>query len=652
MAAIVGTFPNTIKNGDTEDATVVMALFSFIQSQVNSNACPKTTGGGILKGDGLGGTQAAVAGTDFMLPATLAGSGGAALVGDASGTTVGDRLNAIYLADYTALRAYAGSSKVTYISGYLVSAAPAGTAGFFTRDDNDTTSSDNGGTIIVASNGKRWKRVYSGPLHVGWFGAKGDGVTDDTAAFQSALSYLSTGGGQLYAKAATYIVSGLLSIPAAVTLMGDAFRGTIIQQNGSAFALAMGTGGSIQNLKLQGSVSATGGIDLTNCGFGTVRNVDIENFTATGATAYKLSNTLRVLIDGGYIFNCYTGSSFANAVTTTKFHKVNFGSCTYRAIDASTAAGANIELYFDTCYFESCTGINPIYSNMFGRITFENCGFESMCGSGANPILIDIENPCRVTLRSCQFSGFNTGTYTYTGTAYFVYLGNDMPKAVIEDCVFIQNATVSGFTLRVLRCQNPGSLAVRDTRLEGTALANDLEAQRTFLAAMDATYLPTTYVFENVRALGAIIDRIKVESSVTSIVNSSGTTSTLWSKQFPGRSFQTGSLLRLRAWGQRTAAFGAAMQVQFQINAGTASAMNVTASLNTATDWRSEVTIAFQDYNTQNISIVAQDGTATSVTSTQLTKDTITNDPTLSLLAQCANAGDTIKLCGMTLEWL
>lgn len=67
--AIVGALPSTIKNGDAVDATVVMSLFSYIQSQVNNNACPSTAGTSILKGNGSGGTQAAAAGTDFLAPA-------------------------------------------------------------------------------------------------------------------------------------------------------------------------------------------------------------------------------------------------------------------------------------------------------------------------------------------------------------------------------------------------------------------------------------------------------------------------------------------------------------------------------------------------------------------------------------------------------
>lgn len=62
---IINTLPNTIANGQLEDAVPVMANFNWILSQVNGNACPATSGSSILKGNGTGGTTSAVAGTDY-----------------------------------------------------------------------------------------------------------------------------------------------------------------------------------------------------------------------------------------------------------------------------------------------------------------------------------------------------------------------------------------------------------------------------------------------------------------------------------------------------------------------------------------------------------------------------------------------------------
>lgn len=56
------------------------------------------------------------------------------------------------------------------------------------KDTIDHTSSDNTGTVLVDMDGNRWKRIFSGPVFVNWFGAKGDGVTNDGPAIQSCLN--------------------------------------------------------------------------------------------------------------------------------------------------------------------------------------------------------------------------------------------------------------------------------------------------------------------------------------------------------------------------------------------------------------------------------------------------------------------------------
>ena len=53
------------------------------------------------------------------------------------------------------------------------------------------------------------------------FGAKGDGKTDDTAAFQAALDTAAkAGGGVVFAPRGNYLFAGRLNVPAAVTLKG------------------------------------------------------------------------------------------------------------------------------------------------------------------------------------------------------------------------------------------------------------------------------------------------------------------------------------------------------------------------------------------------------------------------------------------------
>lgn len=113
----------------------------------------------------------------------LAAPTGAALVGGAS-QVVGS---------IAALRGLlkTSASKTALVTGYY--AAGDGHQGSFYLDPLDTTTADNGGTVIVASDGGRWKRVYSGALMAEWFGI-GYGEVNSNAGVRAALAALPDGG--------------------------------------------------------------------------------------------------------------------------------------------------------------------------------------------------------------------------------------------------------------------------------------------------------------------------------------------------------------------------------------------------------------------------------------------------------------------------
>ncbi|GAA3400046.1 right-handed parallel beta-helix repeat-containing protein [Paenibacillus hodogayensis] len=121
-----------------------------------------------------------------------------------------------------------------------------GQEGHYAYDPGDTVSPDNTGLVLVGTAGSRFKRLYDGPVHAGWFGAKGDGSTDDTAAIQAALNSLA-GGGAVHLPSGTYIVSSALSIPySKVKLMGSG-SSTIVKaadsSNYETMIAASGLGG-------------------------------------------------------------------------------------------------------------------------------------------------------------------------------------------------------------------------------------------------------------------------------------------------------------------------------------------------------------------------------------------------------------------------
>jgi hypothetical protein len=125
-----------------------------------------------------------------------------------------------------------------------------GGAGIF-RWTSDTTTADNNGTVIVPSASPRtgcWKRLFTGPVNVQWFG-----TTD--AAIRAAVAALPSGGGAVYLPSGTYTCTGTGSPPLAAITLANVNNVTIYGDgNGSTLTLA-------KNVRLM-NVSNVSGLDV------------------------------------------------------------------------------------------------------------------------------------------------------------------------------------------------------------------------------------------------------------------------------------------------------------------------------------------------------------------------------------------------------
>lgn len=123
------------------------------------------------------------------------------------------------------LQSFNGPEDAVIVQGH--STAGDGGGGKFYWDATSTDTADN--ALIVQATGVttgRWKRIYDDCINVKWFGATGDGSTDDTASIQLAIDSVSAGHKVVF-PIGDYLVTSSLTINSNLWLQGDG-EGTYI----------------------------------------------------------------------------------------------------------------------------------------------------------------------------------------------------------------------------------------------------------------------------------------------------------------------------------------------------------------------------------------------------------------------------------------
>jgi len=128
-------------------------------------------------------------------------------------------LTILSIAELRAMTAAPTSNAVYYVND-------KGQEGVFAYDPQDVTSQDNIGTILVTASGARFKRVYDDALNIRWFGAKGDGVTDDTAAIQQCVNAAKTA--TVYIPEGVFKITSTIIIPELTSVRGNGYASQLL----------------------------------------------------------------------------------------------------------------------------------------------------------------------------------------------------------------------------------------------------------------------------------------------------------------------------------------------------------------------------------------------------------------------------------------
>lgn len=203
--------------------------------------------------------------------------------------------------------------------------------------------------------------IAKGPVvDVRAFGAKGDGVHDDTAAIQAAIEKATEKNSLVIFPSGVYVISSKLNYAVSMVGLGNATTNVVIKA-ASNFAddylvefYNFGYNKKIENITFDGSF-ASGGFGSSYQGSGSSLSYFLKCRFIQCTKAIDFSSTVAI----------------AGGITGTKFE-----SCSWDGNDQNLVVRNNMdEVQFSNCRFGRCSGnvVNP-YS-IGGNVTFDSCYF-------------------------------------------------------------------------------------------------------------------------------------------------------------------------------------------------------------------------------------------------------------------------------------
>jgi Pectate lyase superfamily protein len=262
------------------------------------------------------------------------------------------------------------------------------------------------------------------------FGAKGDGVTDDTQAIQNAIDSVSTSTScTVFFPTGTYLVSSPLTINNPNTRLVGENRGKIIgfsaivanhQQSIIVINIASGKKGAfVEGLLLDGNNMSTVGIELMDNTFGRnyIRDVIIQNINGTGILVGNSCYGLK--LDQVFTSNVLTGIQLDGR----NMHVVSNG-CQFLANVNSAVIGNDTSS--DSCQ-------NIIFTNC-DLTVWENGGIPVVIRNAKNTII----DKCWIEINSANTE--NSPCMIQLGTSSSTAI-----NTVIRDCFIQANSRTNAF---------------------------------------------------------------------------------------------------------------------------------------------------------------------------------------------------------------
>lgn len=327
------------------------------------------------------------------------------------------------------------------------------------------------------------------------YGAKGDGVADDTLAVQAAITAALVAGGTVFIPSGTYLVTGLtmaFSNYTSVNLMGSYAGSTVLKYSGS---------GSNPMLTIDG----TGGATANHLGLNRIQDINFNGVSNTVVGIY-VKSVQQMCFQNVFVNFCTDGFKFEGFQEGSLYNcQINNNQVGIHAIRYAAGGIASNHIRLYSCEFQT----NTTYAVQAVDVTqwvFYGCSFHvngttGNAGTGA-------------VIFTTPSSDAHTFSYAEFSSCWFEFSGGNAEiKAVttyarasmkIESCVFNSSAGANAPTYSIY--VDGGNLMVMNTVFnEPAGLAYTVQTQNMAQAlfincqATSATLDANTYEWPQIR---------------------------------------------------------------------------------------------------------------------------------------------------------
>lgn len=375
------------------------------------------------------------------------------------------------VADYAALRAYTGDSAYVYCMGRSNVFDRAN--GLFFLDVNNTNGVDDDGTLLVDTLGRRWQREHVNAVLPEWWGAKGDGVADDTSPIQKSFDYSRKVKRAVEFAAVTYRTTNTLNLT-----LGDHYskHGMMLRGAGKSSSILLldytNTATPISQLKVSTPSSDAYNLEISHLGLSTT-TVDAVSANLDVTVGISGLNMKSVRMSGAitsvYLKQNAWINSFVDLMMTPRDYGLRMEvSGTTNWFDECFVYGANVCAYKLRCDYsaigslaaDNCIGTVYDLRWFSGRIA--SLGAESPVKGRTPSTLINADNAVLDIgivrgFRICPTDGTAfTGIYLGQGSVELTNITLDQHDQADANLV-ITGKLIDGYrgNIRIKRCKTP-----------------------------------------------------------------------------------------------------------------------------------------------------------------------------------------------------